>query len=79
VMSHFDGSRPGVITVIPNADGTLEIDQRANRPPAAQPISATGSAYSADENSPNGRNAATLVAYREDVAVAKGLPQPDNY
>jgi thiol-disulfide isomerase/thioredoxin len=79
VLSHFDGSRPGVITVIPNADGTLEIDQRANRPPAAQPVSNTGSAYSADENSPNGRNAAKLVAYRPDVAVAKGLPQPENY
>jgi thiol-disulfide isomerase/thioredoxin len=79
VLSHFDGSRPGVITVIPNADGTLEIDQRANRPPAAQPVSTTTSAYSADENSPNGRNAATLVAYRADAALAKGLPQPDNY
>jgi thiol-disulfide isomerase/thioredoxin len=79
VLSHFDGSRPGVITVIPNADGTLEIDQRANRPPAAQPVSTTASAYSADENSPNGRNAAKLVAYRADVALAKGLPQPDNY
>jgi len=79
VLSHFDGSRPGVITVIPNADGTLEIDQRANRPPAAQPVSNTGSAYSADENSPNGRNAAKLVAYRPDVALAKGLPQPENY
>jgi thiol-disulfide isomerase/thioredoxin len=79
VLSHFDGSRPGVITVIPNADGTLEIDQRANRPPTAQPVSNTGSAYSTDENSPNGRNAPKLVAYRPDVAVAKGLPQPDNY
>jgi thiol-disulfide isomerase/thioredoxin len=79
VLSHFDGSRPGVITVIPNADGTLEIDQRASRPPTAQAVSATASAYSTDENSPNGRNAATLLAYRPDVAVAKGLPQPENY
>jgi thiol-disulfide isomerase/thioredoxin len=79
VLSHFDGSRPGVITVIPNADGTLEIDQRANRPPAAQPVSNTASAYGADENSPNGRNAAKLVAYRADVALAKGLPQPEDY
>ncbi len=79
VLSHFDGSRPGVITVIPNADGTLDIDQRANRPPAAQPVSGTANAYGAEENSPNGRNAAKLVAYRPDVAVAKGLPQPENY
>jgi thiol-disulfide isomerase/thioredoxin len=79
VLSHFDGSRPGVITVIPNADGTLEIDQRANRPPTAQPVSNSSSAYSADENSPNGRNAAKLVGYRPDVAQAKRLPQPENY
>jgi thiol-disulfide isomerase/thioredoxin len=79
VLSHFDGSRPGVITVVPNADGTLQIDQHANRAPAAQPVSNSASAYGTDENSPNGRNAATLVAYREPVAVAKGLPQPEDY
>ena len=78
VLSHFDGSRPGVITVIPNADGTIEIDQRAARPPAAQPVSAKAGSYGA-EDAPNGRNAAQLVAYRPDVAVAKGLPQPENY
>jgi thiol-disulfide isomerase/thioredoxin len=78
VLSHFDGSRPGVIAVIPNADGTIEIDQRAARPPAAQPVTAKTGSYGA-EDAPNGRNAAQLVAYRPDVAVAKGLPQPENY
>jgi thiol-disulfide isomerase/thioredoxin len=78
VLSHFDGSRPGVITVIPNADGTIEIDQHAARPPAAQPVTAKPSSYGA-EDAPNGRNAAQLVAYRPDTAVAKGLPQPENY
>ncbi len=29
VLSHFDGSRPGVIVVTPTKDGTLEIQQRA--------------------------------------------------
>jgi len=77
VLSHFDGSRPGVITVTPSPDGTLAIDQHTSRPPAAQPVSATSS-YGA-EDAPNGRNAAQLVAYRQDVAVAKGLPQPENY
>jgi thiol-disulfide isomerase/thioredoxin len=80
VLSHFDGSRPGVITVIPNADGTLEIQQQQNRPaPAAQTVSAKSSSYGADEDAPNGRNAAKLEAYRPDVALAKGLPQPENY
>jgi thiol-disulfide isomerase/thioredoxin len=78
VLSHFDGSRPGVITVTANADGTLAVDQRANRPPTAQPVSNAGSSYGA-EDAPNGRNAAQLVAYRSDVALAKGLPRPENY
>jgi thiol-disulfide isomerase/thioredoxin len=38
----------------------------------------TSSSYGA-EDAPNGRNAAQLVAYRPDAAVAKGLPQPENY
>jgi thiol-disulfide isomerase/thioredoxin len=80
VLSHFDGSRPGVITIIPNAEGTLEIQQRQERPAAAaaQPVSAK-SGYGVDEDAPNGRYAAKLVAYRPDVALAKGLPQPENY
>lgn len=80
VLSHFDGSRPGVITIIPNADGTLEIQQHQDRPAAAaaQPVSAK-SGYGADEDAPNGRYAAKLVAYRPDIALAKGLPQPENY
>jgi thiol-disulfide isomerase/thioredoxin len=80
VLSHFDGSRPGVITVVPNADGTLEVQQRTERPAKATEVTAkAGSAYGGDEDAPNGRNAATLVAYRPDVAVAKGLPQPEDY
>ena len=35
VLSHFDGSRPGLIVVTPNADGTLSIRQRSDRPAAA--------------------------------------------
>jgi thiol-disulfide isomerase/thioredoxin len=79
VLSHFDGSRPGVITIIPGAEGTLEIQQRQDRPAAAaQPVTAK-SGYGADEDAPNGRYAAKLVAYRPNVALAKGLPQPENY
>jgi thiol-disulfide isomerase/thioredoxin len=81
VLSHFDGSRPGVITIIPNADGTLEIQQHQDRPGAvaAKAASAKNSGYGADEDAPNGRYAAQLVAYRPQVALAKGLPQPENY
>ncbi len=70
VLSHFDGSRPGVITIIPSAQGTLEIQQHQDR---------AASGYSPEEDAPNGRNAAKLVAFRPDVAVSKGLPQPENY
>src|ERR1700761_6243875 len=31
VLSHFDGGRPGVIVVKPNADGTLEVRQQGER------------------------------------------------
>jgi thiol-disulfide isomerase/thioredoxin len=82
VLSHFDGSRPGVIAIVPNADGTLEVQQRQDRPAAAaaaQPVSGKSSGYGADEDAPNGRYAAKLVAYRPDVSLAKGLPQPENY
>jgi thiol-disulfide isomerase/thioredoxin len=70
VLSHFDGSRPGVITIVPGSEGTLEIQQHQDRP---------ASGYSPEEDAPNGRNAAKLVAYRPDVAISKGLPQPENY
>ena len=82
VLSHFDGSRPGVITITPNADGTLEIQQHQDRPAtaaSAQAVSTKSGAYGADEDAPNGRYAARLVAYRPDVSIAKGLPQPENY
>jgi thiol-disulfide isomerase/thioredoxin len=70
-LSHFDGSRPGVIEVTAKTDGTLEIRQRVDRPQQA-----TGNSY---EAAPDGRYAQTLVAYRPDVARAKGLPEPANY
>ena len=53
VLSHFDGSRPGVIIVSVGKEGTLEIE--------------------------DGHSAAALVAYRSEVARAKGLPEPADY
>ena len=78
VLSHFDGGRPGIITVIPNADGTLTIQQRQERP-AAAPAGAASSAYGADEGTPDGRYAAKFTAYRPAAALAKGLPAPADY
>lgn len=52
LVSHFDGSRPGLMEITPQADGTLQIISRGSN-----------------------RNGA-LVAYRPEVARAKGLPEP---
>lgn len=63
VLSHYDGSRPGVIEVTPQADGSLEIRQANLRPRPAD-----GSAYSP--------YSARWIAWRPEVARAKGLPKP---
>jgi thiol-disulfide isomerase/thioredoxin len=55
VASHFDGARPGLITLTPQADGTLAVNLNA------------------------GQRTGSLVAYRPEVARAKGLPEPANY
>jgi thiol-disulfide isomerase/thioredoxin len=92
VLSHFDGSRPGVIQVSLKNDGTLEVLQNNGRPRNAAPDApAAGSNAAAYQtaSAPAGakqyaepvdsRYSSTLVAYRSDVAIAKGLPQPENY
>lgn len=82
LLSHFDGSRPGVILVTPKADGTLEIRQQVERPTAhagaADSKSASASEYGT-ESAPDGRYATTLIAYRPEVAQAKGFPEPDDF
>jgi thiol-disulfide isomerase/thioredoxin len=84
VLSHFDGSRPGVIEVSLANDGTLQILQTsAQERPHATPDSAkaashqTANAYA--QETADSRYASKLTAYRVDVASAKGLPEPDNY
>jgi peroxiredoxin len=55
VLSHFDGSRPGLMQITALPDGTLQVVQSgSNR---------------------NGK----LIAYRPEIARAKGLPEPSNY
>lgn len=71
-LSHFDGSRPGVIVVTPRPDGTLEIDQNGGRAPRA-----SSDAYA--EAGPDGRHAPKLVAYRPEVARARGFPEPADH
>jgi thiol-disulfide isomerase/thioredoxin len=71
ILSHFDGSRPGVIVVTPAADGTLEVVQSVRRPKAEN-----ANSY---ESAPDGRYDSKLVAYRPDDARAKGLPEPANH
>jgi thiol-disulfide isomerase/thioredoxin len=78
VLSHFDGSRPGVITISTAADGTLALQQLATRGEPAEKAEAGKNAYGA-EVTQDGRYAMALTAYRQDVALAKGLPQPDDY
>jgi thiol-disulfide isomerase/thioredoxin len=92
VLSHFDGSRPGVIEVLLASDGTLEIHQNGGGPKAAaapaasgtsgeQAVATTGSASGSQygEQPGGSRYANKLVAYRAEVAKAKGLPEPDDY
>lgn len=76
VLSHFDGGRPGVITVTPQADGTLEIVQQSERPAAA--AQAGNSNEYGRTATPDGRYATKLIAYKAEVAKAKGLPEPDD-
>ncbi len=75
VLSHFDGSRPGLIEVSLNKDGTLTIVQRVERPGESAQKDASPYTNSVSD----GRYAPTLTAYRDTVAKQEGLPQPDDY
>jgi thiol-disulfide isomerase/thioredoxin len=87
VLSHFDGGRPGVIVVSLRQDGTLEIVQtgalarvRAASAKRTEGGRAAVRPVSDDGEAPeSGRYAPTLIAYRPEVARAKGLPEPDNF
>jgi thiol-disulfide isomerase/thioredoxin len=54
-VSHFDGSRPGLMEITPQSDGTLKVVELASNRPG------------------------TMIAYRPDVARAKGFPEPADY
>jgi thiol-disulfide isomerase/thioredoxin len=82
VLSHFDGSRPGVIVVTAAKDGTLQVLQNPDHPekPAVSAAASAGTGGKTyDDSIADGRYAPALVAYRPEVARAKGLPEPENY
>lgn len=62
IISHFDGSRPGLLEVRLNSDHNLEISQVGGRRGGGE------------EGTAN-----KLIAYRPEVARAKGFPEPENY
>jgi thiol-disulfide isomerase/thioredoxin len=74
VLSHFDGSRPGVIVVKAKGDGTLEIV--AHNEAILRALEGNDSKKPA---SGEDSYAPTLIAYRSEVARAKGLPEPASY
>lgn len=75
VLSHFDGQRPGVIEVTAKPDGTLEViaHNEALAHALAHNESAEYSTEKAEVATPH------YVAYRPEVAQAKGLPKPDDF
>jgi len=82
VLSHYDGGRPGLIEVSVAQDGSLEIIQETSIPrrkPAAQGTGNSAAGGDVASLPVSGRYASKLIAYRSDVAKAKGLPEPDNY
>ena len=90
VLSHFDGSRPGVIEVSLAQDGTLEVlqnsgrakktaDEDSNSAASYQAARVSTSTKSYSESPADSRYATKLIAYRAEVAKAKGLAEPENY
>jgi thiol-disulfide isomerase/thioredoxin len=82
VLSHFDGSRPGVIEVSAKADGTLEVIQhnevlkKVIQGDSPETKTAAAGYGGAPVEVATGDK---LIAYRPEVARAKGLPQPDDF
>jgi len=85
VLSHFDGSRPGVIEVSAKKDGTLEVVQHNEAlkkaiegdSPETKTADASGKQYGAAPTETFTGD--KLVAYRPEIARAKGFPEPDNF
>ena len=83
VLSHFDGSRPGVIEVSAKSDGTLEVIQHNEVLKKViqgdSPETKTASAGYGGGAPAEVATGDKLIAYRPEVARAKGLPAPDDF
>jgi thiol-disulfide isomerase/thioredoxin len=75
VLSHFDGHRPGVIEVTANSDGTLGVV--AHNEAFIHALQGNDSKGYSEER--YGDATPHYVAYRAEIARAKGLPQPDDF
>src|SRR5690606_38360778 len=62
-LSHYDGSRPAVISITPTSDGTLQLRERNDRADAK----------------PDERWGPVQVAYRPEAALAKGYKLPADH
>ncbi|MCU1320557.1 MAG: AhpC/TSA family protein [Acidobacteriaceae bacterium] len=85
ILSHFDGSRPGAIEVSAKENGTLEVIQHNEAlkkaidgdSPETKTADASGKQYG---SAPTESVASDkLIAYRPEVARAKGFAEPDNF
>lgn len=87
ILSHFDGSRPGVIEVSLQKDGALQILQIGARPPAVQsgaiaganPVASAAPGNANAQEATDSRDVHALTAYRIEIARERRLPEPDNY
>jgi thiol-disulfide isomerase/thioredoxin len=85
ILSHFDGHRPGVIEVSSTPDGTLAIvahNEAFKRALEGKENDKKDSAAASSDNAYAEQRydgVSKYVAYRTEVARAKGLPAPDNY
>jgi thiol-disulfide isomerase/thioredoxin len=83
ILSHFDGHRPGVIEVTATKEGTLAVvvHNEAFRRALAGNNNDKKDAGSGDGAYAEQRyeGVSNYVAYRSQIARAKGLPEPDNY
>ncbi len=82
ILSHFDGHRPGVIEVTSAPDGTLQIvahneafKRAIEGKDSAKEAAPANNAYAEQRYA----GTAQYVAYRSDVARAKGFAAPENY
>ncbi len=74
MLSHFDGHRPGVIEVAAKSDGSLAVIDHNELLDALRNTEDRG--YVEERY---GDATPHYLAWREDVAKAKGLAQPDDY